>query len=230
LRLSKVKAAAPSSRPARRTYTDDELLALFKGPPEKASGRKRGKDRLVLDLLVLGMATGARIDELCSLRVGDVERDKRAKVAYLQIRHGKTAAARREVPVVNSAALAVIDRRVAGKTGDAFLFDEATPGGPDNKRSWHASKAFGRWRRACGVPDGPDFHSLRRGVATILDRKGVEPVRAFRFFGHDVPTLMHKTYSAGLGRVEMRAVAEVIRYSREVEREMLTGTQPRRNC
>jgi len=220
-------AAAPSKRPARRIYADAELLALLKGPEveESKNGqpnkrKARPTDRTSRDLLLLGMVTGCRIEELCALKVADVERTKDA--AYITIRHGKTAAATREVPVVHPAALSVLDRRLALKK--PRVFPELTPGGPDDKYSAAATKAFGRYRRACGVPDGPDFHSLRRVVITLLERRGVEPIRAMRFVGHEIATVMHATYSAGLGREELRRVAEAIRYAPEVEAGMIRAT------
>src|SRR5436190_9116072 len=94
----------------------------------------------LLDLVRLALVTGARLDELCELETRDVH--QREDGWWITIREGKTAAAVREVPIHQSAAHVLQARR---KSEDGFVFSGLIPGGHDKKRSWHVSKAFGRY-------------------------------------------------------------------------------------
>ena len=60
------------------------------------------------DLVRLALVTGARLDELCALKVTDVH--KREDGWWIDIQQGKTEAAVRKVPVHDSAAH-VLERR-----------------------------------------------------------------------------------------------------------------------
>jgi len=75
------------------------------------------------DLKPLGLYTGARIEELCGLRVRNVElhRDK----AFLEVEKGQADAAERTIAVVNPVARAVFKRRLAGKTKEARILVES---------------------------------------------------------------------------------------------------------
>jgi integrase len=174
----------------------------------------------VRDLLLLGLYTGARLNELCSMRVGDVVVVEDASSATLQIREGKTNAATRTVAVTHWAVLALLKRRLADKKPTAQLFEELRPGGADKKLSDSVSKTFTRYRRACGVPDGTDYHSLRRSFLTLHEHKGTDYVAVARFVGHEIPTMMHAVYSAGASREALLKVADATRYSPEVEKSV----------
>ena len=65
---------------------------------------------------------------------------------WLTIREGKTEAAVRDIPVHDSV-IHVLARRKRDK--HKYLFEGLVPGGPDNKRSWNISKAFGHLYMAC---------------------------------------------------------------------------------
>jgi len=112
----------------------------------------------------------------------------------------------------------MLERRTEGKKPGEQLFEELRPGGTDSKPSVQASKAFTRYRRECGVPDGTDYHSLRRTFLTLMEHKGVDAVAVFRFVGHQVPTMMHAVYSAGASREALLKVADAARYGPEVEK------------
>src|SRR5439155_10291304 len=122
--------------------------------------------------------TGARLDELCSRRIGDFDRVKGGYVMH--IRDAKTPDGLRDLPVLHPIPVAVIRERI-GKRKDGFLFAELAPGGPDNKRSWQVQKAMGRYRRILELPMGVNFHSTRRTFATVMERRGVNQHWATRY-------------------------------------------------
>jgi integrase len=202
-----------------RAFTDGELVALLQGT-ERA--RQWDVYPRVRDLMLLGLYTGARLNELASLLVRDVtfeQDEKHGAYALLSLVDGKKRGQRRTAVVTHWAALQVLQRRIVGKPSrDAQVFEELTPGGPDGKLSWTVSKAFTRYRRECGVPDGTDFHSLRRTFITLMEHKRVDYVAVCRFVGHTVQTMMHAVYSAGASPEGLLGVAQAAVYAPEVER------------
>ena len=132
----------------RAQWTDAALVKLLSG---KYTPRYT---ETLHDLVRLALVTGARIDELCALKVDDVR--EHADGWWLTITAGKTEAAVRDVPV-HDAAAHVLKRRL--KRAESFLFDGLIPGGPDKKRSWNVSKAFGHYTRNLDL--GEDAHISR---------------------------------------------------------------------
>jgi integrase len=204
------KVQNKGTRPPKRGYTEPELLALLAGT-ETTKGWPTYS--YLPDLVLLGLWTGCREEELCCLKVADVE--VHAKHCILNITDAKTKAGIRIVAVTHPTALAVIHRRIA--TGGERLFMELSRGGLDNKYSASAVKAYGRYRRACGVPDGTDYHSFRRNVITALEHAGVTQVEIARYVGHKIGTLAADTYSGGADAKRSLEVSRAIKYSRAVE-------------
>lgn len=201
------------TRPPKRAYTEAELVQLLKGTDEAKAWPTYA---YLPDLIVLGMYTGARLESICALTSQAVTLTRAH--AVLSITKDKNEAGDRVVGVVHPAALEVIKRRTAqAKKGNGQLFPELSPGGYDDKMSAAASKAFGRYRRACGVPDGTDFHSFRRNVITVLEAAGVGQVPIARFVGHKVGTMAADTYSAGGSEKLALEVARKVRYGKKVE-------------
>ncbi|MBI3532211.1 MAG: tyrosine-type recombinase/integrase [Burkholderiales bacterium] len=200
------------SRPPKRAYTEAELLRLLNGNAKVTAWPTYS---YLPDLIVLGLFTGAREDELCSLLVKDIEVSP--KTYILHIRDSKTKAGIRVVAVTHEAPIAVLKRRIKGRKVNDQVFPELTPGGLDGKLSASAVKAYGRYRRACDVPDGTDFHSYRRNLITVLEAAGVGQVAIARFVGHKVGTLAGDTYSEGGDKRRATDTAKNVRYSRKIE-------------
>lgn len=203
-RLSKVRT--PKKTPDKRPYKDEELLRLFGAPPAYEG---------LADVMVLGLYTGARLDELCSLRMRDVER--RGGAYWLTLRTAKGKTPTRTIAVTHSAPSEVLARRWQRAQVDLQLFPTFKPGGYDHKLSWSVSKAFGRYRDALEIPRGTDFHSFRRTFITLMENAGVDPVPLARYVGHTLPTLAFKLYSGGATEKTMLATARLVRYPRKVE-------------
>lgn len=79
----------------------DELVQLFSGKPTYPALR---------EVMALGLYTGARIDELCSLQQGDVRLER--GVAYLRICKSKTKAGLRTIAVAHPIALGIVKHRI----------------------------------------------------------------------------------------------------------------------
>ncbi len=198
--------------PEKRAYTDDEMLRLMAGNDQVKSWPTYA---YTPDLIVLGMFTGARLESLCALRVDAIEHEKTQST--LTITNDKNVAGNRLVGITHPAPLAVLRRRTSGKKGQDLLFPELRQGGLDDKFSSSVTKAFGRYRRACAVPDGTDFHSYRRNVITVLEAASVGQVPIARFVGHKVGTVAADTYSTGGAKLNSLKTSRKVRYSANVE-------------
>ena len=204
------KTAHKGRGKTKRAFTKDEIIALLKGTEQ---ARKWPTWSYLPDLIILGLYSACRIEELCSLKASDIEIHdatgatgackQAGNAVILNIAKSKTQAGIRPVALTHPAALAVIHRRLkgaslfTGATQAVHIFHELKPGGLDKKHSFSAVKAFGRYRRECGVPDGTDFHSFRRLAITALEQQNVRQVLISRFAGHKVGTLAADTYSSG---------------------------------
>jgi len=144
------------------------------------------------DLIVLGAYTGARIEELCQLKVSDVVKEDGVDCLY--IRDGKTSNAERIVPVHKD--LKPLIKRLAKDAEGEFIL----PASGKNKydtRSDSLSKQFGRLKRDLGY--GPDhvFHSLRKSFITFLQNNDIPGLTIASIVGHETGTITFDVYSAG---------------------------------
>lgn len=201
----------------KRPFTDDELLTVLQGVATY-------KDSLA-EIVLLGLYTGARLDELCSLRVADVVPMK-GKSGGFVVRIGQTggkrAASIRDAVVTHQVPAGILRGRRAAQrqpTDGAVLFPDLIPGGPDDKLSWHVSKAFGRYRDDCKLPRSVDFHSLRRTFITRLENTpGMDVVKIARYVGHKIGGATFGVYSGGSTEQTMRMVGDAIRYPTKIEK------------
>jgi len=202
-RLSKSERSASTAD--KRGYTDKELVELFHERPDYPH---------LAEIMVLGLFTGARLDEICSLRVEDVTPRRGAYV--VRIAKSKTEAGKRSLVVCHRIAVDVLKGMLkAHKAGS--LFPELRGGGYDGRLSWAASKAFGRFRDKRGLSRETDFHSFRRTVITILEDKAVHAGHVASFVGHEGGTLARDVYSDGPTFKTLREVAAKIKFSKTVE-------------
>ncbi|MBK6728376.1 MAG: tyrosine-type recombinase/integrase [Xanthomonadales bacterium] len=197
----------------KRGYRDDELLRVLSRKPTY---------RALDEVIVLAMWTGARIDELCSLRRRDVS--DRGDAMLLQVarvvrgKGGKSKAATRTVVVVHGLPCSVLRARVAQQAdGAGLLFPEFVPGGPGaGKQSWHVSKAFGRHRDGVGLTRATDFHSFRRTVATKLDNEDLADDVIARMLGHETGVMVRDLYSDGPKVERLMGYAKRIAYPDDI--------------
>jgi integrase len=200
----------------RRGFSDADLMKLLSGFYTERYGA------VLHELIRLAVGTGARLDELCSLRSRDAE--KREDGWWLTIIEGKTEAAERVIPV-HSCMVPTVERLVAHQS--AYLIDGLKPGGPDKKRSWYVSKAFRRYRERVGVV-GPlrDFHALRNTFIEAMEAAEVPEPTVKLLVGHKRSSLTYGHYSKGT-RVELRQAIEKLAYSAEVMQLLERAPPPR---
>ncbi|WP_157981374.1 tyrosine-type recombinase/integrase [Cognatilysobacter tabacisoli] len=191
----------------KRPYTMTELLRLFSGSPTYPALR---------EVMALGLFTGARINELCSLTHADVRWDR--GVAIVQITRTKTTAGVRNLAVAHHIPVAILRSRTRRSApASAQLFPELRGGGYDKKLSWHVGQAFRYHRNKVGLCGETDFHSLRRTFITRMENLGVDQVHLARYVGHALPTLAFTLYSGGSTETTQRATARAVTYPPRVE-------------
>ena len=195
----------------KRPYTDEEARTLLYADADNAT------DRRTLDLVWIGALSGMRIDEICGLKVRD------CTGGWFDVNadgKGKTAAAKRRVPI-HSQLRAVVARRTADKAPGAYLFDDlpVPPAGSIRERSMPASKAYTRLRRRLGIDErvegqrqsNVDFHSWRRWFIRKAKDAGQQPWTIADVVGHDTTELpLGMTMGLYAGRASDKVLRECV--------------------
>ena len=170
---------------SREDWSVDEILTLYKAIEE-------GGDIPLKDMFVIGAYTGCRINEICSLKLKDLDIKKRC----FNVGDGKTEASIRVVPIHN--ALLPIFKRLSSGLGDDDYLIPSTAKNKYDDRSAPLSKRFGYIKKDCKFTDRAKvFHSLRRTVATLLENAGVPELVAAQIVGHKIKTMTYGVYSGG---------------------------------
>lgn len=180
----------------RKEFTPGEVVLLW-------GLAKDNEDYRLADLIALGAYTGARIEELCSLKIEDIAGDR------LSIKEAKTEAGNREVPI-HSAVRPLVDRLKASSE-DGYLFSGLT----FNKygdRSNAIGKRFGRLKTKVGFNNTLVFHSFRKTLITMLENAGVEENFCCDIVGHEKDTIGYGHYSGGTSFINKKAAIEKVKY------------------
>ncbi len=201
----------------RREWQAEQLQAFFGLPLFKAYALPSGVDAAgaaAYWIPLLGLYTGARIGELCQLRVEDVADDGAGPVLRITKEADgatlKTSASRRDVPLHSELVrLGFLDYVAAlRKTRTVSLWPQM------KLRKGKPGANFSDWFSAARklTPEGvPDYHSLRHTVRTALVEAGAEKSIRDRIAGHKV--------TGGTGtqvyehpKAEIRRAVEAIKY------------------
>ena len=177
-------------------FQPSEIVAILQASIAK-------DDSELADLIQLGMYTGARIEELCSLKVSECLNDA------LAITDSKTMAGIRYVPI-HSQLIPIIER-LKRESKNEYLLSGLT----FNKykdRSNAIGKRFGRLKKSLGFPDKKVFHSIRKTVITMLENAGISENLAADIVGHEKPRITYGLYSEGHSLSAMKEAIEKIIY------------------
>lgn len=178
----------------RAPFESAEVVSLWQ--QAKTNG-----DSKLADLIALGAYTGARIEELCSMKTSDV------RGHGLRIEEAKTDAGWREVPI--HAAIAALVERLKKGSDDGYLLSGLTFNKYDD-RSNAIGKRFGRMKTTMGFPATKVFHSIRKTVTTQLENAGVPVGTAADILGHEKTDFTYRVYSGGTTLdVKAEALAKV---------------------
>lgn len=159
-----------------RAWENDELARLFEPLPKRHD---------LVEVMIVAMFTGMRLDEIASLTWGRVRTNGAGDgaVTYFDIADAKTPAGIRQVPV--HSALGWLLGRDRGKDGDR-LWPKFNLEGVGDKAGADAGKMFSDHKIARGFGDRQKtFHSFRKNVTRIMERAGVPENEWAQVFGHE---------------------------------------------
>ena len=204
---------------ARRMFETEHIEAIFKAIAERRVTTRGHAYSFHYWAPLLGYLTGARLNEIASLRVVDFQRT--GDIDYISItqqndgeKGTKTDAGIRKIPIHPALIRLGLLRYVEAlrERGQPRLFAELTltKNGYGSKiTSWfsgHSSKADSfLWRDAGVKEDKLSFHSYRHTMATLLEHCGIDPVLRKRILGHSLnDDVTSGRYSKGTSLENMR--------------------------
>jgi integrase len=195
-------------QPKKNVATSNKRIAFKAAEVKKLLKAAEDKGDIQLTQLIqMATFTGARIEELCSLKVSDVI--KVDGVNCLNIRDAKTEAGNREVPIHPS--LIKLIKQLIKEAGDDYLLSGLT----FNKymqRSNAIGKRFGHMKTAQGFAKGHVFHCFRNTVATQLENAGIPEGIAADIVGHEKKTMTYGLYSGGTSAKKKLEAIKTIKY------------------
>jgi integrase len=197
-------------------FAEEEMQKLLRVRPDAKAKRHNVKSALAW-IIWISAFSGMRLNEICSLKVADLKKGE--GVWYFDVTNAKTEAGDRRVPV-HSALIKLGLLKYAQALEGECLFPGLKPGGPDAKRSWYMTRAFGTYRKKLQVVrrndrgrDLVDFHSFRRSAIRCLEKARVPQTEVAQVVGHERAGITFGTYNPeGMGLKALRDVVEKIGY------------------
>jgi len=206
LKTASKQAAKASTKNQTRPWTDEEVIHLYEAA-------KKGEASQLVDMIVLGMFTGARIESLYRIRKRDVDLD--AATVLIGAEGDKTEAGQdRRIPIAQSL-LPTMERLVArGDEPEDYLLRFR---GKGDKRSDPDGKRFGRLKEKLFPGEGrkATFHSFRKTFITKLGNEVRAPEHVIRdIVGHDnTKNVTMGLYRARMSPEEMRPFIDSLAYA-----------------
>lgn len=179
-------------------FTNEEVASLYESAIER-------QDWSLGQLILLDAYTGARIEELCSLKKEFVNVEKKC----ISITDAKTEAGHREIPIHNE----LIDLvKKMMQSDDAYLIGNLTLSKYQD-RSNAIGKRFGRLKKSLGFSKRYVFHSIRKTFTTQLENAGVHENISADIVGHEKPRITYGLYSGGTNLEVKREAINKVSYT-----------------
>jgi integrase len=181
----------------REAFTPEEASRLYKAAIE------RPDDGSTLGALVaLGAWTGARREELVSLKVSDVALEGRDR--WITIRGAKTSSGNRTIPA--HPAIVPLLKRLVGERTTGFLFGdlEADRFG---RRGDLIGKKFTAMKQRLDFPAEKTFHSLRHMFVQQVRALGVPEDLVADLVGHKLASITGARYGTAEARRKLLPAA-----------------------
>ena len=160
---------------------------------------------MIFGISCIGLYSGMRLDEICSLKKEDVVDD-----CFL-ITSGKTKSSIRTVPIHNII-LPMVEKLIGTSNNEFLLSDLRTRG---NDRSHYVGKLVITIRKQLGfVKRKYTFHSFRSNFMTEMDNNGTELSVTERLVGHSHKNLVRDVYSSGVRMERLRNAINQLSYGK----------------
>lgn len=195
--LSRMKVKQTRTRKAcRLPFSDSDLRAIFSAPLFTAH---RYSQDYQFWLPLLGLYTGARLEELCQLHIKDLRLSEPIPHICIDDRFSgqklKSESSRRQIPIHQQLLDLGFAEFVTQKTGQSRLFEYLVP--QRNNYGHQPSKWFGRYRHRIGIADNRKvFHSFRHTLAERLRQKRVHDYEIKAILGHSTGSITHDIYGS----------------------------------
>lgn len=222
--LAGMKVMTGSAKEARLSFDRHDLVALLNYDALRKEARKHPW-RYWLPLL--GRATGARLEELCQLRIDDFIEQQGIHCIRIDDSHEdqklKNASSRRMLPLhpalLDLGLLQHVESVKASGADRLFPELEAVRG----KLGHAPSKWFGRYKTKLGITDPrKTFHSFRHTLIDDLRDAGVQDSLIKRIAGHEDGAVTFSIYGS---RSPLKAMFDALRQI-AVRDDTWTSTRP----
>jgi integrase len=199
-------------------FTAEEITKLFATVKTDPRPSEHTVHTALPWVMLIGAYTGARLEEICQLRVDNIQ--ERDGVRFFDIHNGngnnlKNESAPRCVPVHSQLVKRGLLDYTAALPKGSRLFPGLKPRKSKNNKLYaDLSDNFREWRCSVGV-DRPrvNFHSFRHTITNMFDRLGVPETDAARVTGHKIAGITYSVYSHdGPGLKRLRKIVERIEY------------------
>lgn len=200
----------------RRAFTAQELKRIFTSPvyTQKKRIRACGGEAIAWVPLI-ALATGARLEEICQLRVADIYVDQEHGPLLRITDEGdeqtlKTASSRRIIPIHPELVRAgLLDYHEAiSERGYDWLFPALEPD-HDGRRGGTFGQGFSRWLRGtrgcCILDRRAVFHSFRHTFKTLCREAGLSEELHDALTGH-----AGQTVGRSYGHMPLTALVEAV--------------------
>ena len=182
------KDVLPTIRSKKELSRENTSWAVFNKDEVNILLNGAKKDTMLYDLIKIGIYTGARIEEICSVKIADIAAES------FTIRDSKTPSGNREVPIHDELKKLIEDLKNSSR--DGYLLSGLSED-KDGKRSGAIGKRFGRLKNQLGFERRYVFHSFRKTVVTLLEQAGISENLAADIVGHEKPRITYGLYSGG---------------------------------
>ena len=160
---------------------------------------------MIFGISCIGLYSGMRLDEICSLKKEDVVDD------CFKITRGKTKSSIRTVPIHNII-LPMIEKLIGTSNNEFLLSDLRTRG---NDRSHYVGKLMTTRRKQLGFEKRKyTFHSFRSNFMTEMDNNGTELSVTETLVGHSHKNLVRDVYSSGVRMERLRNAINQLSYGK----------------
>lgn len=168
---------------AKESYAALDIADLQRLFGECINPSEGKQDIELATLIALGYYTGARLEEIGSLRPGLFSQSAE-DIKFFKITESKTSAGLRDIPIHQDLLQLVelLNEKALREGGATYLTNKITKRGT---KVDHLSKRFGRLKSRLGYTESIVFHSLRKTFITeLLNRQAPLPI-VQKIVGHE---------------------------------------------
>lgn len=199
--------------PKTKNLTGGSYLPFTKQEIEDLHTKiKNSGNNNLANLVVFGVYTGARLEEIGRISVANTIFDKKGNPIAFSIEQAKTEAGVREVPIHSKLLPLYKELLTSAPMREGFLFK-----GGKNKygnRLDYLSKQFGRFKTAEGFDNLRTFHSVRKTSITELHRAGTTMEVLPWIVGHEsAKAFTLDVYSSGPSLEQKRKAIEKLKFN-----------------